>query len=57
MTNDEKKYNEAMKKYINAFGGFPYFLCMGMDPDTLMELVNKAIETGEEIKPVPGRTY
>lgn len=49
--------SEAIKQYVEKFGGFPYFLVMGASDKALIELVKKSLESGEEIKPVEGRIY
>ena len=41
--------NEAIKKYTEKFGGFPYYSLMGASDEYIIELVKKALETGEEI--------
>lgn len=41
--------NEVIEAYKNKFGGFPYFLFLCADSDKIIEAVEKALETGEEI--------
>lgn len=48
---------EAVKLYSDKFGGFPYFLTMGMAEDDFVKLVIKSLENGEEIKPKDGVIY
>ncbi len=40
---------EAINEYIKKFGGFPYSLFMGASDEVIIEAVEKAIKTGEEI--------
>lgn len=48
---------EAIQEYSNKFGGFPYFLTMGMPDEELVLAVEKSLKTGEEIKYIEGRIY
>lgn len=41
---------EAIEKYIEKFGGFPYFLFLGADEERIVKAVNDALEKGEKIK-------
>ena len=49
--------NEAIEKYVEKFGGFPYFNVMGMSDDVIIRKIQEALRTGEEIKSVEGRDY
>lgn len=40
---------EAIKKYSDKFGGFPYFLFLGANDELIIESVEKALASGEEI--------
>lgn len=48
---------EAINKYVDEFGGWPYFLMMGASDEYVVQRVEEALKTGEEIKPVEGRVY
>lgn len=48
---------EAIKAYEDKFGGFPYFLMMGVLDEILVREVEKALESGEEIEPEEGAVY
>lgn len=48
---------EATQRYIEKFGGYPYFLTMGMPDDRRLEVTLEALETGIEIKPKEGMIY
>ncbi len=41
---------EAIEKYTEKFGGFPYFLFMGAPEDKVIDSVKQALETGKEIE-------
>ena len=43
-------FEEAKTKYIEKFGGFPYFLMMGMEDEEAAKLMEKAVEEGKEIQ-------
>lgn len=43
--------NEAIEKYSDKFGGFPYFLFLGASDELIIESVEKALATGNEIEP------
>lgn len=43
-------FEEAKTKYIEKFGGYPYFLMMGMEDEEAAKLLEKAVESGEEIQ-------
>lgn len=42
---------EAIKAYGDKFGGFPYFLTMGVPDEVVVAAVEKSLKTGEEIEP------
>ncbi len=44
-------YEEAEKRYIEKFGGFPYFLFMGAEKSYILPYILEALETGKEIEP------
>lgn len=48
---------EAINKYIEKFGGFPYFQTMGMGDKEIIKKVIEALNSGEEIKAEEGRDY
>ena len=48
---------EAMKKYAEKFGSFPYFLTMGISEADLVAMVEKSLDTGKEIEPDPDLIY
>lgn len=50
-------YEEAIQLYTDKFGGFPYFLCMGMSESDIVKIVEDSISSGEEIKPKGGVVY
>ena len=37
--------------YIKKFGGYPSFLLMGADDETIIKKLSKCLETGEELEP------
>jgi len=41
---------EAINKYIEKFGGFPYMLFMGASDEVIIKAVEKALRDGKEIK-------
>lgn len=41
--------DRAIDLYVEKYGGFPYFMFMGASDETIIETVQKALETGEEI--------
>jgi 2-oxo-4-hydroxy-4-carboxy--5-ureidoimidazoline (OHCU) decarboxylase len=43
------KFQEAIDKYKDKFGIFPYFLFMGMSEQNVIKTVEKSIETGKEV--------
>lgn len=42
--------DEAIKMYIDKFGGFPYFLFLGAPDEKIVEAVENALNTGKEIE-------
>ena len=44
-----KKVHEAIQKYTEQFGGFPYYLFMSADDTTIINSINKALETNTKI--------
>lgn len=49
---------EAIKAYSERFGGFPYFLFLSAPDECVVEAVEVALQTGEEIKAEhPGDDY
>ena len=44
-------YEEAKQAYIDMFGGYPSFLLMGADAETIAKLLSKCVETGKELEP------
>lgn len=42
---------EAEAAYIEKFGGYPSFLLMGADDETIVEKLSKCLETGKELEP------
>lgn len=40
---------EAVQAYVEQFGGFPFMAVRGLPEDVLVELVQKALASGEEI--------
>ena len=49
--------DEAIDRYIEKFGGFPYFNTMGMPDSEIIKKIEVALKTEEEIKSVEGRDY
>ena len=43
-------FKRAKENYIKKFGGFPYFLMMGMEDEEAIILMEKAVEEGKEIQ-------
>jgi len=43
-------FKKAKENYIKKFGGFPYFLMMGMEDEEAAKLMEKAVEEGKEIQ-------
>ena len=41
---------EVKAKYIEMFGGYPSFLLMGADDDTIIAELSKCIAEGKELK-------
>lgn len=48
---------EAIEKYTEKFGSFPYFLTMGMSKADLIALIKDSLSSGEEIEPDPDLIY
>lgn len=40
---------EAIDKYVEKFGGFPYFLFSGAPDEQIILAIEKALEEGKEI--------
>lgn len=40
---------EAINEYIKKFGGFPYFLFMGASEETIIAVIEEALNSGVEI--------
>lgn len=49
--------DEAIERYIQRFGAFPVFLFMGAEDEEIIKAVEKALKTGEKIKPEEGNVY
>lgn len=43
-------FKKAKENYIKRFGGFPYFLMMGMEDEEAAKLMEKAVKEGKEIQ-------
>lgn len=41
---------EAIRLYTEKFGGFPYFLFRGAADSYIIDSVQRALETGQEIR-------
>lgn len=48
---------EAIDKYVERFGGYPYFVMMGASNEYIIQSVAESIRTGEEIRPEEGMIY
>ncbi len=49
---------EAIRIYVERFGGFPAFLFMGASDEAVVSAVEKAMKSGEEIEaPDDGAVY
>ena len=48
---------EVREKYIEMFGGYPAFLLMGADDETIIEKLSQCIETGKELEADPEDIY
>lgn len=48
---------EAIEKYADRFGGFPYFLFMGASDENVAEAVERALKEDEPIRAPEGRVY
>ncbi len=42
--------DEAITRYIEKFGGFPYFLFLGAPEEKIIEAVEDALKNGKEIE-------
>ena len=42
---------EIKAAYIEKFGGYPSFLFMGVDDETIAETLMKCLESGKELEP------
>ena len=40
---------EVKQAYIDKFGGYPSFLLMGADEETIIEALTECLESGEEL--------
>ena len=40
---------EVKQAYIDKFGGYPSFLLMGADEETIIEELTKCLESGKEL--------
>ena len=45
---------EAINEYKKKFGGFPYFLFMGVTEETIIAVIEEALESGKEIEEIVG---
>ena len=51
-------FEEARDKYIEMFGGYPYFLLMGLDDEEAAAELIKCINSGKEMEaPDPDADY
>ncbi len=41
---------EAIELYTQKYGGFPYFLFLGAEDETVVKAVEEALSKGEKIK-------
>ena len=41
---------EVKQAYIDKFGGYPSFLLMGADDQTIIELLSECLRTGKELE-------
>ena len=48
---------EVKAAYIEKFGGYPEFLLMGADDETIIEKLSRCLETGEELEPDDPNAY
>lgn len=48
---------EAIEKYVDRFGGFPYFLFMGASDENVTEAVERALMEGNPIRALGDRVY
>ena len=49
MRNTRTK-QEAIDKYTERFGGFPYFLFLGASDEQIILAIKKSLEEGKEIE-------
>lgn len=42
--------NEAINKYEEKFGSYPYLKLIGESDDEVVECIEKSLETGKEIE-------
>jgi hypothetical protein len=48
MGENRMSVHEAIKKYTETFGGFPYYSLMGASDEYIIEIVTEALKTGKE---------
>lgn len=48
---------EVKQAYIDKFGGYPSFLLMGADDETIIELLTECLESGKELGAEPDIVY
>ena len=51
------KVDEVIAAYEKRFGGYPAFLLMGADDDTIIEELTKCLETGQELEAPTDNVY
>jgi hypothetical protein len=49
--------DEAIRLYMEKFGGFPAFLFMGASDEVIISKVQEAIKTGQEIEASDDNVY
>ena len=54
---DIETEDDAINAYTERFCGFPYFLFMGAEEDSIIDAVVKALETDREIDAEDGVIY
>lgn len=54
---DIETEDDAISAYSERFGGFPYYLFMGAEEDSIIDAVVKALETDREIEVEDGVIY
>ena len=42
--------NEAIEAYEKKFGGYPAFLLMGADDETIIKELTRCVKTGKELE-------